>query len=76
MRDIDHFIGGQSVAGTSGRFADVFDPNTGRVQARVQLASTAEVDAAMRASGHFGPRVEVPDDADPTTQVLAFYGRS
>ena len=47
MRDIDHFIGGASVVGTSGRFADVFDPNTGRVQARVQLASTAEVDAAI-----------------------------
>lgn len=47
MREIDHFIGGQTVVGTSGRFADVFDPNTGRVQARVQLASTAEVDAAI-----------------------------
>ncbi len=47
MRDIDHFIGGASVRGTSGRFADVFDPNTGRVQARVQLASTEEVDAAI-----------------------------
>ncbi len=47
MREIDHFISGESVRGTSGRFADVFDPNTGRVQARVQLASTAEVDAAI-----------------------------
>ena len=47
MRTIDHFIGGASVAGTSGRFADVFDPNTGRIQARVALASPAEVDAAV-----------------------------
>ena len=47
MREIDHFIGGRSVAGASGRFADVFDPNTGRVQARVALASAAEVDAAI-----------------------------
>jgi len=47
MRDIDHFINGVSVRGTSGRFADVFDPNTGRVQARVQLATTAELDAAV-----------------------------
>lgn len=47
MRDIDHFIGGVSVAGTSGRFGDVFDPNTGRVQARVQLATAAELDAAV-----------------------------
>jgi uncharacterized protein (TIGR03086 family) len=33
------------------------------------------VDEAMRASGHFGPRVDVPADADARTRVLAFYGR-
>ena len=33
------------------------------------------VDEAMRASGHFGPRVEVPADADALTRVLAFNGR-
>jgi malonate-semialdehyde dehydrogenase (acetylating)/methylmalonate-semialdehyde dehydrogenase len=47
MRDIDHFIGGASVVGTSTRFGDVFDPNTGRVQARVRLATAAELDAAV-----------------------------
>ena len=34
-----------------------------------------DVDAAMRVSGHFGPRVEVAPDATPLTRVLAFYGR-
>ncbi len=34
-----------------------------------------EVDAAMRDSGVFGPRIDVPADADAATQVLAFYGR-
>ncbi len=33
------------------------------------------VDEAMRASGHFGPRVEVSPDADALTRVLAFNGR-
>jgi malonate-semialdehyde dehydrogenase (acetylating)/methylmalonate-semialdehyde dehydrogenase len=47
MRTIEHFIGGSAAIGTSGRFADVFDPNSGQVQARVQLASTAEMDAAI-----------------------------
>ena len=47
MRDITHFIDGASVAGTSGRFSDVFNPNTGEVQARVALANQAEVDAAV-----------------------------
>ena len=47
MRDIHHFIGGASAPGTSGNWGDVFDPNTGTVQARVQLATVAEVDAAI-----------------------------
>ncbi len=47
MRDINHFVGGRSVAGTSGRYGDVFDPNTGQVQARVALASPDELDAAI-----------------------------
>ena len=42
-RDIHHFVGGLSHPGTSGRFSEVFDPNTGEVQARVALASSAEV---------------------------------
>src|SRR5436190_10798148 len=47
MRDITHFIDGAAVQGTSGRFGDVFNPNTGEVQARVALATAAEMDAAV-----------------------------
>jgi malonate-semialdehyde dehydrogenase (acetylating) / methylmalonate-semialdehyde dehydrogenase len=47
MADLTHYIGGKHVAGTSGRFADVFNPATGEVQARVPLASPAELDAAV-----------------------------
>ena len=47
MRDIGHFIGGKQVAGTSGRTGDVFNPNTGEVQAKVALASKAEVEKAI-----------------------------
>jgi len=50
MRDIRHFVNGQSLEGTSGRFGDVFNPNTGEVQARVQLATAAELDAAVQAA--------------------------
>ncbi len=46
-RELTHFVGGKHVAGTSGRFGDVFDPNTGEVQARVPLASAAEMAAAV-----------------------------
>jgi len=50
MREISHFIAGRAVAGTSGRHAEVFDPNLGEVQARVALASAAELDAAVQAA--------------------------
>jgi malonate-semialdehyde dehydrogenase (acetylating) / methylmalonate-semialdehyde dehydrogenase len=42
-----HFIGGKHVAGTSGRFADVFQPMDGSVRAKVALASKAELTAAV-----------------------------
>ncbi|MFC3964770.1 CoA-acylating methylmalonate-semialdehyde dehydrogenase [Nocardia jiangsuensis] len=47
VRELTHFVGGQHVAGTSGNFADVFDPNLGQVQARVPLASKSEVEAVI-----------------------------
>jgi len=47
MRQIGHFVGGKTVNGTSGRTADVFDPNTGEVQAKVALASKSEVEKAI-----------------------------
>ena len=50
MRSIDHFIDGRRVAGTSGRHGEVFDPNTGSVQARVALASEAELNRAVESA--------------------------
>ncbi|MGW1246117.1 CoA-acylating methylmalonate-semialdehyde dehydrogenase [Streptomyces sp. NPDC002535] len=47
VRELTHFIGGKHTAGTSGRFADVYDPNTGAVQARVPLAGRADTEAAI-----------------------------
>jgi len=50
MRTISHFVNGQAREGQSGRFGDVFNPNTGEVQARVALATEAELDAAVQAA--------------------------
>jgi malonate-semialdehyde dehydrogenase (acetylating)/methylmalonate-semialdehyde dehydrogenase len=47
IAELSHFIGGKRVPGESGNFGDVYDPNTGQVQARVPLASAAEVQAAI-----------------------------
>jgi malonate-semialdehyde dehydrogenase (acetylating)/methylmalonate-semialdehyde dehydrogenase len=55
MLDIHHFVNGSAVAGASGRFADVFDPNTGEVAARTPLASAAELDAAVKAAAAAQP---------------------
>ncbi|MEL7486152.1 MAG: CoA-acylating methylmalonate-semialdehyde dehydrogenase [Pseudomonadota bacterium] len=51
MGDIHgHFINGAHVDGASGRLHDVFNPTTGEVQAKVALASAAEVTAAVDAA--------------------------
>src|SRR6202050_922072 len=50
MRVIGHFVGGKEVPGTSGRFGEVFSPNTGEVQARVALAKRREVEHAIAAA--------------------------
>ena len=47
MQELSHFIGGEHVKGTSGRFAEVFNPATGEVQAKVPLASSAEIAKAV-----------------------------
>ena len=47
MRDIPHFVGGKALEGQSGRYGDIYNPNTGEVQARVALATEGEVIAAI-----------------------------
>ncbi|MBC7280437.1 CoA-acylating methylmalonate-semialdehyde dehydrogenase [Hoeflea sp.] len=47
MQELTHFIGGKHVNGTSGRFADVMNPATGEVQAKVPLASNEELAHAV-----------------------------
>jgi malonate-semialdehyde dehydrogenase (acetylating)/methylmalonate-semialdehyde dehydrogenase len=47
MREIGHFIGGRRVPGASGKAGDVFNPNTGEIQAKIALASRAETEAAI-----------------------------
>ncbi len=55
MREIGHFVGGKEVKGGSGRSGDVFDPNTGEVQAKVAFASRSEVEAAIASAAAAQP---------------------
>ncbi|HEX4740955.1 MAG TPA: aldehyde dehydrogenase family protein, partial [Caulobacteraceae bacterium] len=50
MRQIEHFIDGRSARGGGQRFGDVFNPNTGEVQARVAFGEAADLDGAVRAA--------------------------
>ncbi|MGL5927976.1 MAG: TIGR03086 family metal-binding protein [Dermatophilaceae bacterium] len=50
---------------------DTLDP----VRCAAMLAGMEPVEELMRYSGQYGPRVEVPDDADVQTRFLAFIGR-
>ncbi|MEM8580039.1 MAG: CoA-acylating methylmalonate-semialdehyde dehydrogenase [Pseudomonadota bacterium] len=55
MEELSHYIGGKHTSGNSGRFADVMNPATGEVQAKVPLASQQELDAAVAAAAEAQP---------------------
>lgn len=50
MTQIPHFIAGQRVTGTSGKFHDVYNPVRGEVAAQVPLAEVEDVQAAIESS--------------------------
>ena len=56
VEELTHFIGGKHVKGTSGRFADAYQPMTGEVISRVPLASSAELRAAVENALEAQPR--------------------
>jgi len=61
MKSLSHYVNGASLAGTSGRFLDVYDPSTGKVTAKAPLASKAEVEAAIAsAQGAFPAWASTP----------------
>lgn len=39
------------------------------------LTAMEPIDETLRTSGHYGPRVDVAEDADAQTRLLAFLGR-
>ena len=47
---LNHYIGGEAVKGTSGRFGEVFNPATGEISAKVPFAGRDEVDRAVSAA--------------------------
>lgn len=73
---IDMFVSGDLVVhawdiARAAGLDETLDP--GEVHAL--LVGMAPMDQMLRESGHYGPRVEVPDDADEQTRLIAFTGR-
>jgi len=50
MRQIEHFVDGAAFKGAGDRRGDVFNPNTGEVQAQVRFASLEDMDHAVQAA--------------------------
>jgi malonate-semialdehyde dehydrogenase (acetylating)/methylmalonate-semialdehyde dehydrogenase len=50
MRQLQHFIGGKATRGAATRDGEIFDPNSGQVQARVCLGGADDINAAVEAA--------------------------
>ena len=55
MTELTHYVNGEHTAGTSNRFADVYNPATGEVQAQVPLATKDEMDAIIAKAAEAQP---------------------
>ena len=55
MQKIGHYIDGENVSGKSDRTADVFNPATGEVQAKVSLATVDEMNRAVEIAAKAQP---------------------
>ncbi len=75
-RSIDMFVTGDvllhtwDLARATGQ-DETLDPD----EVHRMLQGMEPMDELLRQSGHYGPRVDVPDDADEQTRLVAFIGR-
>lgn len=70
MKNIFHFVDGKEFKGESKRSADVFNPATGEVQAKVNLSSKSDVDAAIKVASKAFPEWA---DTPPITRARILF---
>jgi len=70
MRNIFHYVDGKEFKGESKRTSDVYNPATGEVQAKVNLASTADVDSAIKCAAKAFPNWA---DTPPITRARILF---
>ena len=76
MQNLTHYIDGKHVDGTSGRFADVYNPATGEVQAQVPLASPDEMAAAVASAKAAQPAKAWPGDDEIRRSAEPRHGQA
>ncbi|CUJ96522.1 Methylmalonate-semialdehyde dehydrogenase [acylating] [Ruegeria denitrificans] len=74
MQNLTHYINGENVEGTSGRFADVFNPATGEVQAHCPMASVAETEAAIADAAAAQPKWGATNPQKRARVMMAMVG--
>ncbi|WP_085307229.1 CoA-acylating methylmalonate-semialdehyde dehydrogenase [Planktotalea arctica] len=74
MQELTHYIDGAHVKGTSGRFADVYNPATGEVQAKVPLANGAEMAMAVAIAAAAQPAWAATNPQRRARVMMAFVG--
>ena len=74
MQNLTHFVNGEHIEGTSGRFSDVFNPATGEVQAQCPLASTEEVNAIIAKAAEAQPAWAAVNPQRRARVMMKFVG--
>ncbi|MEP5153832.1 CoA-acylating methylmalonate-semialdehyde dehydrogenase [Planktotalea sp.] len=74
MQELTHYIGGEHVKGTSGRFSDVYNPATGEVQAKCPLASAEEMANAVAIAAEAQPAWAATNPQRRARVLMAFVG--
>ncbi|MEO0905643.1 MAG: aldehyde dehydrogenase family protein, partial [Pseudomonadota bacterium] len=74
MQELTHYIGGAHVKGTSGRFADVYNPATGEAQAKVPLANADEMAKAVAIAAEAQPAWAAVNPQRRARIMMAFVG--
>ncbi len=74
MRAIQHFINGKKIAADTGRKGQVFNPNTGAVQAEVAFASAKAVDDAVQSAAKAFPAWAAMNPQRRARVMFAFKG--
>jgi malonate-semialdehyde dehydrogenase (acetylating)/methylmalonate-semialdehyde dehydrogenase len=70
VKTLHHYINGQQVEGTSGRYGEVYNPTTGEVTAKVPLASADETARAIEVAAAAFPAWR---DTPPLRRARVFF---